>query len=80
MRYRSIPDTHMLMSLLSSRWGIFRLTDPPGLPHVLHCNHTDTFHQHSIDNIYTDAGNPPGHVYETSSLEFSVHDLRPKQR
>lgn len=61
-------------------WGIFRLTDPPGLPHVLHCNHTDTFHQHSIDNIYTDAGNPPGHVYETSSLEFSVHDLRPKQQ
>ncbi|KAB5518156.1 Mov34/MPN/PAD-1 family protein [Coniochaeta sp. 2T2.1] len=57
-------------------WGIFRLTDPPGLPHVLHCNHTDTFHQHSIDNIYTDAGNPPGHVYETSKLEFSVHDLR----
>jgi STAM-binding protein len=62
---------------VDSRWGIFRLTDPPGLPHVLHCNHTDTFHQHAIDNIYTDAGNPPGHVYETGSLEFSVHDLRP---
>lgn len=47
---------------------------------MLRCNHTDTFHQHSIDNIYTDAGNPPGHVYETGSLEFSVHDLRPEAK
>lgn len=62
---------------MPSSWGIFRLTDPPGLPHVLQCTHTDTFHQHAIDNIYTDAGSPPGHVYETASLEFAVHDLRP---
>ncbi|KAK6840922.1 hypothetical protein PG987_001782 [Apiospora arundinis] len=34
-------------------YGIFRLTNPPGLPHILHCNETATFHQHSIDNLYT---------------------------
>ncbi|KAH8899959.1 Mov34/MPN/PAD-1 family protein [Thozetella sp. PMI_491] len=60
-------------------YGIFRLTNPPGLPHILQCDHSDTFHQHSIDNIYTDAENPPGHVYETSKMSFTVHDLRPKK-
>ncbi|KAK0712786.1 hypothetical protein B0T26DRAFT_649441 [Lasiosphaeria miniovina] len=58
-------------------WGIFRLTKPPGLPHILQCTHNDTFHQHSIDNIYTDAGHPGGHVYESSNLDFELHDLRP---
>ncbi|KAK3321691.1 hypothetical protein B0H66DRAFT_179237 [Apodospora peruviana] len=59
-------------------WGIFRLTNPPGLPHILACQHNDTFHQHSINNIYTDASQPAGHVYESKSLEFEVQDLRPK--
>ncbi|KAI7135024.1 JAB1/MPN domain-containing protein, partial [Hortaea werneckii] len=27
-------------------WGVFRLTDPPGLPHVLACTQTGTFHPH----------------------------------
>ncbi|KAL1873595.1 hypothetical protein VTK73DRAFT_837 [Phialemonium thermophilum] len=61
-------------------WGIFRLTDPPGLPHILQCTRSETFHQHSIDNIYTDASNPPGHVFESSSLEFYVEDLRPRKK
>ncbi|KAK0610075.1 hypothetical protein B0T17DRAFT_512379 [Bombardia bombarda] len=58
-------------------WGIFRLTNPPGLPHILGCHHNDTFHQHSIENIYTAANHPPGHVFESSNLEVEVHDLRP---
>ncbi|KAL2024866.1 hypothetical protein VTK56DRAFT_3565 [Thermocarpiscus australiensis] len=58
-------------------WGIFRLTNPPGLPHILACEKAETFHQHSIDNIYVEAGHPPGHVYESRSLEFEVCDLRP---
>ncbi|KAK3939209.1 hypothetical protein QBC46DRAFT_388473 [Diplogelasinospora grovesii] len=58
-------------------WGIYRLTNPPGLPHILQCQQSETFHQHSIDDIYTDAVHPPGHVYESKSLEFFVHDLRP---
>lgn len=61
------------------RWGIFRLTNPPGLPHILACKHNDTFHQHSIDNIYTDAGQPGGHVIESKNLDYDVHDLRPKR-
>ncbi|KAF5003829.1 hypothetical protein FDECE_9649 [Fusarium decemcellulare] len=59
-------------------YGIFRLTHPPGLDHILNCNHQDTFHQHSIDNIYRGAEQPQGHVYESDKLDFYVHDLRTK--
>ncbi|KAG7294059.1 hypothetical protein NEMBOFW57_004121 [Staphylotrichum longicolle] len=60
-------------------WGIFRLTNPPGLPHILSCQRTETFHQHSVDNLYVEAGQPAGHVYESKSLEFDVCDLRDAQ-
>ncbi|KAK8875202.1 Mov34/MPN/PAD-1 family protein [Apiospora arundinis] len=58
-------------------YGIFRLTNPPGLPHILHCNETATFHQHSIDNLYTGAEKPAGHVFESDKLNFEIKDLRP---
>ena len=58
-------------------WGIFRLTDPPGLPHVLDCSQRSTFHPHSETNLYTDALKP-GHVVEGEGLEFEVVDLRKK--
>ncbi|KAL2151161.1 hypothetical protein VTH82DRAFT_6259 [Thermothelomyces myriococcoides] len=58
-------------------WGIFRLTNPPGLPHILSCKRTETFHQHLVDNLYVEAGSPRGHVYESKTLEFEVCDLRP---
>ncbi|KAL2174857.1 uncharacterized protein P884DRAFT_279789 [Thermothelomyces heterothallicus CBS 202.75] len=58
-------------------WGIFRLTNPPGLPHILSCQRTETFHQHSVDNLYVEAGSPQGHVYESKALEFEICDLRP---
>ncbi|RYP72610.1 hypothetical protein DL771_004105 [Monosporascus sp. 5C6A] len=58
-------------------YGIFRLTNPPGLDHVLQCTQQATFHQHSIDNLYTAAKKPPGHVHETEKLAFEVQDLRP---
>lgn len=60
------------------RYGIFRLTNPPGLEHILHCNHKDTFHQHSIDNLYREAEHPNGHVYESDKMSFYVQDLRTK--
>lgn len=66
-------------SLTRHSYGIFRLTNPPGLPHVLGCTKTETFHMHDIDNIYTQAGHPPGHVYHSDQLSFYVHDLRPKR-
>lgn len=67
------------MANLASRYGIFRLTNPPGLPHILQCTASETFHQHSIDNLYTGAKNPPGHVYHSEKLDFYVKDLRPKR-
>ncbi len=56
-------------------WGIFRLTDPPGLNHVLHCTQKALFHPHSETNLYTDALRP-GHVVEGPGLKFEVVDLR----
>lgn len=58
-------------------YGIFRLTNPPGLPHVLDCNLTTTFHPHSVGNLYTSAGmTSGGHVLEHDSLEYQIRDLR----
>ena len=57
-------------------WGVFRLTDPPGMKTVLNCTQTGLFHPHAESNIYTDALRP-GHVYEARGLEFDVVDLRP---
>ncbi|RCI12655.1 hypothetical protein L249_0160 [Ophiocordyceps polyrhachis-furcata BCC 54312] len=59
-------------------YGIFRLTHPPGLDYILDCRHQDTFHQHTIDNIYRETEHPDGHVYESDKLPFYVHDLRTK--
>ncbi|KAL7799261.1 hypothetical protein V8C37DRAFT_154973 [Trichoderma ceciliae] len=58
--------------------GIFRLTHPPGLDHVLNCSRTETFHQHSIDNLYREANHPHGHVYESDKMPLQVVDLRMK--
>jgi STAM-binding protein len=57
-------------------WGIFRLTDPPGLKTVLNCRQTGIFHPHAESNVYTDALKP-GHVWELPGLEFDLVDLRP---
>ncbi|KAJ5555150.1 hypothetical protein N7535_007593 [Penicillium sp. DV-2018c] len=57
-------------------WGVFRLTDPPGLKTILNCNQSGLFHPHSVENIYT-AALRPGHVFEVSGLEFETVDLRP---
>ena len=59
-------------------WGIFRLTDPPGLPHVLECRKPGTFHLHEEGNLYTDAltSGRQGHVVEGPGLTFEVVDLR----
>ncbi|KXG46032.1 JAB1/Mov34/MPN/PAD-1 [Penicillium griseofulvum] len=57
-------------------WGVFRLTDPPGLKTVLNCHQTGLFHPHAEENIYTGALRP-GHVFEVSGLDFETVDLRP---
>ncbi|KFX88214.1 hypothetical protein O988_09118 [Pseudogymnoascus sp. VKM F-3808] len=60
----------------SPSWGVFRMTDPPGMKSVLNCRQTGLFHPHPETEIYTDAMRP-GHVFETPGLEFKVVDLRP---
>ncbi|KAJ5306207.1 hypothetical protein PENANT_c024G01644 [Penicillium antarcticum] len=57
-------------------WGVFRLTDPPGLKTVLSCTQTGLFHPHAEENIYTGALRP-GHVFEVDGLQFETVDLRP---
>ena len=57
-------------------WGVFRLTDPPGMKTVLNCTQTGLFHPHAESHIYTEALRP-GHVVEVNGLEFEVVDLRP---
>ncbi|KAL2356207.1 hypothetical protein BJ546DRAFT_948168 [Cryomyces antarcticus] len=57
-------------------WGIFRLTDPPGMKSVLNCTQTGLFHPHAESNVYTDALRP-GHVCEAEGLAFEIVDLRP---
>lgn len=57
-------------------WGVFRLTDPPGLKTVLSCTKPGIFHPHDEPNVYTDALRP-GHVFEAKGLEFETVDLRP---
>lgn len=61
----------------SYSWGVFRLTDPPGLESILNCKKTGLFHPHAETNLYTDALRP-GHVVEAEGMEFSVIDLRPR--
>jgi len=73
-----IPESIAIVCAPSSfpSWGVFRLTDPPGLQSVLKCQQPGIFHPHEETNIYTDALRP-GHVMETRGLEFEVIDLRP---
>ena len=62
----------------SPDWGVFRLTDPPGLKTVLNCTQTGLFHPHAEENIYTGALRP-GHVFEVNGLQYETVDLRPKK-
>ncbi|KAI1324208.1 hypothetical protein F5Y16DRAFT_381564 [Xylariaceae sp. FL0255] len=59
-------------------YGIFRLTKPPGLQHILDCTHPALFHGHEVDNLYTEAIHPPGHVYEHDDMQWYIHDIRPE--
>ncbi|KAI8641468.1 hypothetical protein BD408DRAFT_418087 [Parasitella parasitica] len=58
-------------------FGIFRLTDPPGLDVISNCKKTPAFHPHPDLPIYTGAENG-GHV-KTADYDFKVLDLRDKK-
>ena len=42
-----------MVSISSRSFGIFRLTDPPGLKTILECRVTEAFHPHPERPIYT---------------------------
>lgn len=38
----------------SPNFGIFRLTDPPGINYIGNCRDSRLFHPHEQDNLYSD--------------------------
>ncbi|GAA5807894.1 hypothetical protein MFLAVUS_001274 [Mucor flavus] len=58
-------------------FGIFRLTDPPGLDVISNCKKTPAFHPHPDLPIYTGA-DEEGHV-SVSDYDFIVLDVRDKK-
>ncbi|KAI9262485.1 hypothetical protein EDC94DRAFT_608264 [Helicostylum pulchrum] len=58
-------------------FGIFRLTDPPGLDVISNCKKTPAFHPHPDLPIYTGA-DKGGHV-SVSDYDFLVLDVRDKK-
>ncbi|KAF8423859.1 hypothetical protein EV426DRAFT_601444 [Tirmania nivea] len=57
-------------------WGVFRLTDPPGVKTIMTCTQKSLFHPHEAgEELYTDAMRP-GHVVVVNEMEFEVIDLR----
>lgn len=74
---KMLPESIAIVCAPSKQpdWGVFRLTDPPGLKTVASCTKTGLFHPHDEQNIYTDALRP-GHVFEAKGLEFETVDLR----
>ncbi|KAH0609434.1 uncharacterized protein H6S33_012920 [Morchella sextelata] len=59
-------------------WGVFRLTDPPGVKTIMNCRQKGLFHPHEERSVYTDAMRP-GHVCEVREMGFDVVDLRKSQ-
>lgn len=63
------------------KMGIFRLTDPPGVPTITNCSYTG-FHPHDEPDLYVDCNRisskqtNSGHVVIRAGLPFKVKDLR----
>ncbi|KAI8368045.1 hypothetical protein BD560DRAFT_399150 [Blakeslea trispora] len=56
-------------------FGVFRLTDPPGLDVISECRQTPAFHPHPDLPIYTTAQEGEGHI-QMFDYPFKVLDLR----
>ncbi|KAG5651947.1 hypothetical protein H0H81_006831 [Sphagnurus paluster] len=72
---RMLPESFAVVCAPKSNpnFGIFRLTDPPGLKTVLDCKAKEAFHPHPDLPIYTDADK--GHV-QMKDLKLEIVDLR----
>lgn len=72
---RMLPESFAVVCAPKStpNFGIFRLTDPPGLQTILDCKAKEAFHPHPSCPIYTDADK--GHV-QIKDLALEIVDLR----
>ncbi|KAJ7504777.1 hypothetical protein B0H11DRAFT_1980751 [Mycena galericulata] len=72
---RMLPESFAVVCAPKSdpSFGIFRLTDPPGLQTVLQCTAKQAFHPHPDVPIYTDADK--GHV-QMREAALEIVDLR----
>ncbi|KAF5373417.1 hypothetical protein D9615_009472 [Tricholomella constricta] len=72
---RMLPESFAVVCAPKSNpnFGIFRLTDPPGLKTVLECKAKEAFHPHPDLPIYTDADK--GHV-QMRDIKLEIVDLR----
>ncbi|KAI6096144.1 hypothetical protein F5141DRAFT_1221083 [Pisolithus sp. B1] len=72
---RMLPESFAVVCAPKSNpnFGIFRLTDPPGLQTILDCDAKEAFHPHPDLPIYTDADK--GHV-QMKDLPLEIVDLR----
>ncbi|KAF5325163.1 hypothetical protein D9619_010076 [Psilocybe cf. subviscida] len=72
---RMLPESFAVVCAPKStpNFGIFRLTDPPGLYTILNCNEKEAFHPHPDKPIYTDADK--GHV-QMKDTGLEIVDLR----
>ncbi|KIK70091.1 hypothetical protein GYMLUDRAFT_53201 [Collybiopsis luxurians FD-317 M1] len=70
-----LPESFAVVCAPSSvpNFGIFRLTDPPGLSLILSCETKEAFHPHPDAPIYTDAER--GHV-QMKDLTLEIVDIR----
>lgn len=58
-------------------FGIFRLTDPPGLEIITNCQHPSAFHPHPGNaTIYRELKGPDSHAQLDPNLPLEVIDLR----
>ncbi|KAF7976920.1 hypothetical protein HWV62_5322 [Athelia sp. TMB] len=73
---RMLPESFAVVCAPKSEppFGIFRLTDPPGLETILHCQEKEAFHPHPDVPIYTDADK--GHI-QVREIPIEIVDLRP---
>ncbi|KAF8452830.1 hypothetical protein L210DRAFT_3639282 [Boletus edulis BED1] len=72
---RMLPESFAVVCAPKStpNFGIFRLTDPPGLQTILNCHAKEAFHPHPDLPIYTDADK--GHV-QMKDMPLEIVDLR----
>ncbi|KAJ3999901.1 Mov34-domain-containing protein [Lentinula boryana] len=72
---RMLPESFAVVCAPTSvpNFGIFRLTDPPGLGLILACNAKEAFHPHPDSPIYTDAER--GHV-QMKDISLEIVDIR----